>query len=98
MGPKPPVIGRKKRETNLSKMARKKGNYDFAWDKTKFVQASMKFVLINKTEDGGCKQSDEIDELIEEYGDESESGTDSYLANFYEANEQIKWRDVVQVN
>ena len=47
----------------------------------------MKFVLINKAEDGGCKQSDEINEMEEDYGDESESGTDAYLVNFYEANE-----------
>ena len=33
MGTKAPGGGRKKRETNLSKMARRKGNYDFAWDK-----------------------------------------------------------------
>jgi len=37
MGPKPPAGGRRKAETAISKMARHRGNYDYQWDKEKFV-------------------------------------------------------------
>lgn len=55
MGPRAPGGNRKKKASGYSKMAKGRGNYDYEFDKEKFVQASMKFVLKNPVEDGGCK-------------------------------------------
>ena len=56
----------------------------------------MKFVLKNIPEDGGCKITAEVaEEEDEEFEEESQTGTVDYLVNFYEANERVRWRDVV---
>lgn len=67
-------------------MARR-NNY---FDKESFVQASMKFVVRNPKEDGGCRTKNDHEE-IEDFENET------YLKNFFEPNESIRWRDVVLV-
>jgi len=56
----------------------------------------MKFVLKNIPEDGGCKITAEVpEEEDEEFAEEDRTGIVDYLVNFYEANERVRWRDVV---
>lgn len=78
--------GRKKSGTGYNKLASRNSYFD----KESFVQASMKFVMRNPKEDGGCRaqcDQEEIDEIENE----------GYLKNFFEPNEAVRWRDVVLV-
>lgn len=66
-----------------------------SFDKEKFVQASMKFVLKNPMQDGGCALTDEGTSLQKSMPDGEGDGL--YLVNLLDSNEKVNWRDVVQV-
>ena len=89
---------RKKRTGYDNKAAKYSYGYDV--DKEQQTQATMKFVLQNKKEDGGIfeiKFND--DTAIEQMSTEIDSfdQVGEYLENFYNSNEKVNWRDVVQV-
>lgn len=75
-------------------MAANQGQNNYQFDKQKFVQAGMKFVLKNPVQDGGCKiKKDDYDDDDEK----EDGGIQKYMQNLHVSNETVSWRDVVQV-
>lgn len=79
----------------------KVANSHYYFNKDKFVQASMKFVLKNLVEDGGClikRQDTDSKQNEDDYGEEDTNASQGlYLQNLHVSNESVNWRDVVEV-
>ena len=84
---------RNQKRDGYSKLA---GNgFHSHFDKEKFVQASMKFVLKNPIQDGGCQLTTDAEKQENENYDFE--GETPYLINLLDSNEKVNWRDVIQV-
>lgn len=88
-----------KKQNKKDGYSRLAANQKYHFDKEKFVQAGMKFILKNPVQDGGClikrigpgnEDADDNEEIHE-----TEDGANRYMANFFSANETVNWRDVV---
>ena len=98
------VKSKTKKPTGYSKMARRNrcGSLGLSIDN---VQASMRFVVVNAAEDGGCgvNQDGHFDEELEELRSKGlwrdmTGGEQDYLESFYDANRAIPWQAVVRVS
>ena len=89
--------------TGYSKMVKRNrcGSLGLGLD---FVQATMRFVVINAAEDGGCEVNHDghFDGELEELRAKGQwrnltSTENDYLEAFYDANQPIPWQNVVKV-
>lgn len=74
---------RNNKRDGYSKLAANQNNYNYNFDKEKFVQAGLKFVLKNPMQDGGCKiKKNSTDQTEFEENDENcedDESTGQYL-------------------
>jgi len=66
-------------------------------DKEKTVQSTLKFILQNRAEDGRVISKFNKSRSPDEEDEDNDTNHTDYLINFYDANETVNWRDVVQV-